>query len=151
MAGVPLVTLARLALSEGQWEEAAHCLEGIHGDNWPWQTGQRLLAEQDLLEGRPAVARDRLAPLRKGVGWEARSGLDSLPVLAWTYLELGDVAEASGMVARAMPHARAEHECLSVVDALPVHAVVAIRQERWEEAARNLEEGLALARSMPYP
>jgi ATP/maltotriose-dependent transcriptional regulator MalT len=32
-----------------------------------------------------------------------------------------------------------------------VQATVAIRQGRWEEAERALEEGLARARSMPYP
>jgi hypothetical protein len=39
----------------------------------------------------------------------------------------------------------------TLVDALWVQAMVAIRQGRWEDAERPLEEGLSLARSMPYP
>jgi hypothetical protein len=38
-----------------------------------------------------------------------------------------------------------------LVEALRVQALVALRRERWAEAARNLEEGLDLARGMPYP
>jgi hypothetical protein len=37
------------------------------------------------------------------------------------------------------------------VDALRVQAMVAARQEQWQEAEQALEEGIALARSMPYP
>ena len=36
-------------------------------------------------------------------------------------------------------------------DALWMQATVATRQERWDEAEQALEEGLTLARSMPYP
>jgi hypothetical protein len=35
--------------------------------------------------------------------------------------------------------------------ALGVQAMVAIRQEHWEEATSALEEGLEMARAMPYP
>jgi hypothetical protein len=38
-----------------------------------------------------------------------------------------------------------------LVDALQVQAMVAMQQERWDEATSALEEGLELARAMPYP
>jgi hypothetical protein len=37
------------------------------------------------------------------------------------------------------------------VEALRVQAMVALRRQHWVEAGRALEEGLALARGMPYP
>jgi hypothetical protein len=37
------------------------------------------------------------------------------------------------------------------VDALRVQAMVTIRQGHWEEATSALDEGLVLARAMPYP
>jgi hypothetical protein len=42
-------------------------------------------------------------------------------------------------------------QTLALVDALRVHAMVAMQQQHWEDAAGALEEGLALARRMPYP
>jgi hypothetical protein len=38
-----------------------------------------------------------------------------------------------------------------LVEALRVQALIALRRERWDEAASSLAEGLALARDMPYP
>jgi predicted nucleotidyltransferase len=40
---------------------------------------------------------------------------------------------------------------LVLVEALRVQALIALRQEQWGEAARSLEDGVALVRSMPYP
>jgi hypothetical protein len=40
---------------------------------------------------------------------------------------------------------------LAWVNALRVQAMVRICQEHWDEAEQALEEGLALAQSMPYP
>jgi tetratricopeptide (TPR) repeat protein len=44
-----------------------------------------------------------------------------------------------------------QHDLLTLVDALRMQAAVAIRHERWDEAAAALDEALALARQMPYP
>jgi hypothetical protein len=40
---------------------------------------------------------------------------------------------------------------LVLVEALRVQALIALRQGHWAEAAHIVEEGLALARAMPYP
>jgi tetratricopeptide (TPR) repeat protein len=71
--------------------------------------------------------------------------------MAWALLELGEVRQANDVVAQAINFARATNYRLSLVHALWVQAMVATRQGRWEDAERTLEEGLALARSMPYP
>jgi hypothetical protein len=64
---------------------------------------------------------------------------------------MGEVAVADEVVRRAVARAHAASERLGLVDALWVQAMVATRQGRWAEAERTLEEGLALARRMPYP
>jgi hypothetical protein len=74
-----------------------------------------------------------------------------LPVLAWAQLEAGDLEQAEGTVADAVRRARLGSCRLGLVHALRVQAQVLLTLERWAEAARSLEEGLALARSMPYP
>lgn len=73
------------------------------------------------------------------------------PFLAWAHLELGELNQTEQTVARALARARPENLQLVAVDALRVHAMVALRRKRWEDAAASLEEGIALARGMPYP
>src|SRR5439155_13056414 len=55
------------------------------------------------------------------------------------------------VVGQAITRARATNNRLALVDVLRVQAMVLIRQGRWADAASSLEEGLALARRMPYP
>jgi hypothetical protein len=61
------------------------------------------------------------------------------------------VAVAGEMVGQDVARAQAAGHRAALVDALWVQAMVATRQGRWEDAERTLEEGLALARSMPCP
>jgi ATP/maltotriose-dependent transcriptional regulator MalT len=72
-------------------------------------------------------------------------------VLAWAYLEQGQVAQAADTIAQALTRARREQMRLVLAEALRVRALLALRQEQWEEAARSITEGLAMARAMPYP
>ncbi len=168
----PLLDLGRLCLAEGAWDEAArHLDEGIamagrSGDLQALRSGQSVLAERDLLAGRPEAARARLAALLDRSGLEEQDVTFLLPLLAWAHLELGDVATAEEVVTQATRRARAARNCVALVDALHVQALVAIRQgcrldrdgpsaiggpSPWDEAERALEEGLALTRRMPYP
>jgi len=64
---------------------------------------------------------------------------------------MGDLAAAREIVDQAVAHARAERDRIALVDGLRVRAMVAGRQGRWDVAVADLEEGLALARGMPYP
>jgi tetratricopeptide (TPR) repeat protein len=74
-----------------------------------------------------------------------------LPVLAWAHLEQGEVTQATDTIEQALRRIRPEGLRLVLVDALRVQALVVVRQEQWQEAEQALEEGIALARSMPYP
>jgi hypothetical protein len=83
---------------------------------------------------------------------------ETLPRLAWLYLEVGMVAEAATVVAQALARTRALARWRSVwwrwttlVDALWVQASVAARQGHEAEAQDAIDEGLTLARRLRYP
>jgi Tfp pilus assembly protein PilF len=90
-------------------------------------------------------------PLLDRPGLEEWDVIALLPCLAWAHLELGDMVQATTVVAEGIRRARARKHKLALVDALRVQATVAIRLEHWEKADATLQEALALARSMPYP
>jgi tetratricopeptide (TPR) repeat protein len=90
-------------------------------------------------------------PLLDRPGLEAYDVTALLPVLAWAHLELGEVAQAERALAEAIRRTRPEHLRLGLGEALRVQAMLAVRQEYWEDAVQSLEEGLVLARNMPYP
>ena len=149
--------LGRLCLVRGEWSEAAHHLDDAVaaatriGDLQAqrWAAGSR--AELAVLEGRPAAACDLLGLFLDRPGLEEFDVTLFLPVLAWAYLDLGDVAQADHTAKAAVRRARAERLRVVLVDALRVQALVACRQGRGSAAEAALEEGLALARAMPYP
>jgi tetratricopeptide (TPR) repeat protein len=146
-----------LHLGLGAWEEATRDLgEAIAlGERSGYLQMLRLahgaLAEIEIRRGRPADARVRLLPLLDRPGLEEEDVTQLLPVLAWAHLELGELGEADAVVRQAIRRARTEGSPLLLADALRVQGLIAIRQGWWEEAERALDEGLALARSMPYP
>jgi tetratricopeptide (TPR) repeat protein len=111
----------------------------------------RLLAEQDILQGRPAHAHTRLLPLaarlREGQIWLARL----LSLLAWACLDLGEPERAASLAGQAVAQATAQRARPSLADALRIQALVAMRTERWQEAEAALEEALAVSRGIPYP
>jgi tetratricopeptide (TPR) repeat protein len=72
-------------------------------------------------------------------------------LLAWTYLELGRVAEAEALVGEALRQARQHRWPTDRVDALRIHGMVLARQGRWDEMGCVLEEAATLAHPMPYP
>jgi hypothetical protein len=154
---LPRCVSGTLHLMTGEWELAAHHLETNSAimaslsatNHWFWS--QRLLVELDLLRDRPAEARARLLPL-----FDQPDGDEhDYPILLWCLalacLQLGEVEEAEQAVARSIARARQEGGRQVLVDALRVQALVAIRQEAWDEAAQALVEGLQLARAMPFP
>jgi tetratricopeptide (TPR) repeat protein/transcriptional regulator with XRE-family HTH domain len=157
-AGDLLGARGHLSQQEGAWEEAYRYLEESRIIFAPWgklsglRGVQSVLAEGDILGGRPAAARARLIPLLDRAGREERFVTTHvLPVLAWAHLELGDVDQSRRVITDAIRRARAGKYWLSLVDGLRVQALVALRQRRWVEAESSLEEGLALARAMPNP
>jgi tetratricopeptide (TPR) repeat protein len=154
-----LLERGRLRLAEGECEEAARYLEECsaiarHFDNLTQErVVQSYLAECDLLEGRPEMARARLVPLidrEEGVQ-EREVTSYVLPVLAWAHLELGDIEQAAETIEAALRRQRAASYRLPLVGALRVRALVALRQGDVLSAEQALGEGLALAQAIPYP
>jgi tetratricopeptide (TPR) repeat protein len=152
-----LLHRGQLRLVEGQWDEAAPYLEEAiilaeHSrDIQALRQASGLLAELEILAGGPAAARARLVPLLDRPGLEEYDVTALLPVLAWAHLEVGEVTQAGDVVEQAIRRTRPENLRLVLVEALRVQAMVAARLAQWEETERALEEGLSLARSMPYP
>jgi tetratricopeptide (TPR) repeat protein len=152
------MVLGLVCFGEGRWEEATRYLEDsiVVGKIGPrphtWALfAPRALTERDLLEGQPERARDRLAPLLDTADRDEVDVSLLWPPYAWAHLDLGDVVTAAAIVGRAITQARAQNDRLTLVAALRVQALVALRRERWAEGEQALEEGLALARAMPYP
>jgi tetratricopeptide (TPR) repeat protein len=153
----PLLLRARLSLAEGAWAEAAGqtqeavALAQRSGDLQALRLASGVAAELDVLEGRPEAAGARLLPLLDREGLEECDVTALLPILAWAQLEQGQAEQAAAVVGQALVRARREDMRLVLVEALRVQALIALRQEQWGEAARSLEDGVALVRSMPYP
>jgi predicted ATPase/class 3 adenylate cyclase len=153
---LPLM-LARLRLGEGDWEAAFRLMDEGRalaedvGWTWAQEEAQGLLAERDVLEGRPAEARRRLRPLRERLTWEEISAQGLRTLLALAELDLGNLQDAAREAAEAVGHGRAFRSSLELMEGLRVQALIALRQSRWDVAAEVLEESLGLARGMPYP
>ena len=149
--------LGLLCLAEGREEEAAHYLTQaltLAEQNHDMQAlccVQGPLAEWDLLSGRPEAARVRLASLLDAPGLMVSYSRESLSLLAWAYLELGEVDQAQALLAQVLRTARQARMVPALVQALRVQALVLSKEERWEEAERALEEALTLCRGMAAP
>jgi tetratricopeptide (TPR) repeat protein len=154
ISALPPMVVGLISCGEGRREEASRyleasvALEGERVGHHPYvDYAPVVLAECAVREGHPERARARLAPLERAAGDASLV----LPAFAWAHLEVGDVAAAATLVGRSITSARARNDRLTLVDALRVQALVALHQQRWAEAEQVLEEGLALAHSMPYP
>jgi tetratricopeptide (TPR) repeat protein/transcriptional regulator with XRE-family HTH domain len=151
------IFLARLFLLEGASDPAATqardalAISEQSGDLQARRLASTIMAEIDILESRPEAARARLLPLLDRPDLQECDVTLLLPVLAWAHLELDQVDLAAETVEQALARARPEEMQPVLVEALRVRAMIALRQEQWDEVASSLEEGLALARSMPYP
>src|SRR5262249_16414390 len=112
---------------------------------------QMTLAERDLLDGHAEGARARLEPLLDQGSHQETDVTRFLPFLAWAYLELHEEAQAAITVQQPIARARAQRMRPALSDGLRIHALLSLRQQRWDEAQADLEEALALCQSMPYP
>ncbi|HEX8732210.1 MAG TPA: AAA family ATPase [Ktedonobacterales bacterium] len=138
-----LQTRARL---ERVIEQAEH-----DGDTTLLWYVQPVFAENELLAGRPDSACARLRHLAELPGAETIEALPMFPTLAWAKAETGDLERAEALLADCVSRATAAGNNLALVDALRVRSLLAMRRERWQEAADAIEQSLALARPMPYP
>ncbi len=149
LGAIELVT-GRPELGAEHLELAVRVAERI-GDLLPQRFAQAALAEDDLVHGRAARARERLLPMLDRDSQHETFAAPLLSLLAWAELELGEHEQAQTRIAEALSWAREEKLDLALVDVLRVQALVAIRREQWSDAERALDEAIALARAMPYP
>ncbi len=153
----PVFYLGFLTLCEGGWDEAASLLDDSIriaepiGDLQVLRWAYATRAECDLLQGHPDQARDRLTALIERSGLHGKGVAWLLLFLAWAHLDLGDTPRATDLAARAVVQARAEYDQFSLTDALWVQAMVMMRRGQGDAAGPILDEGLTLARRMPYP
>jgi ATP/maltotriose-dependent transcriptional regulator MalT len=161
ISAFPPLFMARLCLATGEWAEGARLIAESMSlpdrDRHPvaLELAKGLLAQLDLLEGRPDSARTRILSLspatyRDGTFAELEPHGYG-PLLALAHLQLGDLAEAERVVDETVVHARATQAQPGLVEALRVAALIALRQGRPADAAACLDEALPLARAMPYP
>jgi tetratricopeptide (TPR) repeat protein len=154
----------KLALYEGNWEQASAYLieyEALAEQRslaMDLLRAEALLAELDLLQGRPRQALARLEPLLDRPGWRDRP--DLLMLLSWAQLEAGNLAEARSTAHAAVSSARAFqppppdpsiNRVALLVDALRVEGAVLGRQGSREAGERSFQEAVTLAQPMPYP
>ena len=153
----PPLALGQLALAEGNLEVATAALgEALRlatatGNSDALRMCQALLSERDLLESRPAVARERLATLLDPSDPHTVGDVITLLLLAWAYADLDELDSAAALAEQALLLARRLEQRLALADALRISALIASRMGRWPEAAAVLEEAFALSHAMPYP
>jgi class 3 adenylate cyclase/tetratricopeptide (TPR) repeat protein len=155
-AWYPLVFLAQLCLGDGRWEDASRYAGEVLGigetigNPLPLTGASGVLAELDLLDGRPEAALKRLTPLTSAEHIGVSSALPTA-LIAWAYLEVGDVAQAEETAAKGIEKLTAQNNRLALTDLLRVQGMVLTRLGRWQEAERALAEATHLAHDMAYP
>ena len=147
----------RVYLARGEAQAAQECLQAAMQESQGPNSMLALLqahaslAEADLVHKGATAALARLEPcLDRATPYEQAS-TDLMPLVAWACLQLGDDERATALLTECLKHARERHYHVLLADALRIQALLATRQHRWQEAKAALDEGLALARSMPYP
>jgi tetratricopeptide (TPR) repeat protein len=146
--------LGQVLLAMGKWEEAAVALQQALGMAEAREEREALelihstLGELEVLRGEPEAAIRRLEPL---AGREGGFRVLIETTLAWALLEAGEETRAGELAGKAAAQGRAQGERLALVDALRVLGTALGKQGKRDEAAADLKEGLALARSLPYP
>lgn len=153
----PLWQRGWMELAAGEWNQATHLIERCivmtdgTGDLQALRWASGLMAELDLMQGRPQAACERLTPLLDRPGLQELDVTFLLPRLAWALMELSEVAQALSLAKEAVERARAQHYYLALADALRVQGVVMAVDHQWEQVVTVFEEAVSLARSMPYP
>jgi transcriptional regulator with XRE-family HTH domain/tetratricopeptide (TPR) repeat protein len=105
------------------------------------------LADRELLARRPEAAYAHLAPHIS----PADDVAQWISPLVWASLQMGARAQARQYAGDALERARARHYQFSLVDALRARALVALDRGAWQAAIDDLEEGITVARTLPYP
>jgi tetratricopeptide (TPR) repeat protein/DNA-binding XRE family transcriptional regulator len=156
VGGYPRVGFARLLLAQGKVDEAqrhldlalplleqAHALRTI-------RPAQYALAEWELLSGTPEAARARLSDFASRFP-DRLDYAPLAPLLAWAWLDLGDLAAAEVWLDRAAHLVEQQEHTLAAIDMWRVRAMWYAAREEWRAAETAVAQSLALARAIPYP
>jgi tetratricopeptide (TPR) repeat protein len=148
---------AQLYIDEGRLDDARSLAEELpatrkpSGDLEEERGAQSLLAQLDLLEGRPENASRRMEPLLDRPRLSDTDVALMLPTLAMAYMESGDLDRAETTLDQAIPRARSEAAALSAAQALVVRGRLMSERRRWDEAERDLQGAIDMADGMPFP
>jgi class 3 adenylate cyclase/tetratricopeptide (TPR) repeat protein len=147
---------AQFYLDEGRPDDARSLAKEVlatdpSGDLQSTREAQTLLAQLDLLEGRPENASGRLEPLLDRPGLAETDVTRMLPTLALAYLEGGDPDRAETTLDQAIHRARSEGAALFEAEALVVRGKLMSERGQWDEAERDLQEAIDMAGAMPFP
>jgi tetratricopeptide (TPR) repeat protein len=155
IASYPFQTLGWLGLLQGEREAGIAYLQKALAmakqiDDFQGIVNcQRSLAWLDIREGRLQGALDRLVPQRRRL--EEQELPADTAIEAEVQLHLGDEQRAAEILGRLRVLATTGGARLTLVEVLRVSVMLAIRQERWGDAIRDLEEGLEIAREVGLP
>jgi tetratricopeptide (TPR) repeat protein len=150
----PPQRLGSLWLAQGSWEAAVSALN--EAERLARQTAEReallatqyVMAERDLLAGLAQAAHLRLAPLFETIDYANRLSLEGMPLLAWTKLEVGEVAQAEALLEQAAETMRGCEMRLALIEALRVQALLFSRGDRWQAAVSALNEALEVGHAI---
>jgi class 3 adenylate cyclase/tetratricopeptide (TPR) repeat protein len=153
LATWPTAARGWLALRQGDLDEAARqggaALELAGSSSPAWRRLVfRLLAELDLLAGRPEAAKSWLAPALEHSGW--KRDVAFLRTRASTALALGQVEEARLSIDAAVDRARGQLNLPDLVEALVVQGSI-MRVQGDAACLPTLHEAVLTAREMPFP
>lgn len=158
-AATPRMYLAHVLAARGEFAKAGeHFDEALHiareGDQYALVRGiTDRVAEMEIVRG------DARAALCRFDGSIETDHLDdgdatltgTLPILAWAYLENGDVAEASRLAAIGTKRAIAEQAAVDLIAAERVLASAQAASGAMQDALTHFERALRLAREVGYP
>jgi tetratricopeptide (TPR) repeat protein len=161
-AGLVLYHQGVLALAEGQTETAPHLLHQALDRIAEHEKAPLVLpimvasalAEWELLAGHAEAACARLEPFRAGSGrfrLEEDVRLAMLPRLAQAYAEQGSIKQAETLLTDVLTQATAWRRRFTVMEVRRTQGLLALRQERWQDAVQALEEALSLCQTMRAP
>ena len=143
-----------IATAEGKWAAAhEHLQQAIDlsgGGHVILPLVHRALAEREILDGHPELARARLEPFLDEPGEPGFYVTVMLPTLVWAYLDLGELERADAIVSRLVDDGGRGFP-LVLVDAVRVQGMLLARRSQWTEAQRAFEDAVSLARNMGYP
>jgi len=149
--------LGSLFFVEGDWPAAmqhlTRCIDAAErrGDVHVRWAAKSLMAERDLLEGRPQAVRERLEPLLDSAGLEEAGVTLLLAYLAQAHLAMGDAQKAEALIRRAAAHATDESYRPTRAEVRRIQGIIAAQQGRRDEAEQALDEALALTRAVRNP